>query len=124
MNFNERVYALVRQVPRGKVVAYGDVAAAMGSPRAARQVGRALAALGRFEPDGPPVPWQRVIKMGGELPSQGEPEQRRRWRALLEDEGVRLVEDKVPMTVYRWRPEPEEWLDPWLTDEFEAPISE
>ena len=45
MSFRKRVYALVQTIPYGKVAGYGHVAAALGSPRAARQVGFALAAL-------------------------------------------------------------------------------
>jgi len=115
MNFNERVFALVRQVPRGKVVAYGDVAAAMGKPRAARQVGRALAALGRYEPEGPPVPWQRVLKKDGTLPFGGEPERWRYWRDRLAEEGVPVGDDeRVDMATYRWQPAADDWLDPAL----------
>ena len=47
MSFREEVYALVTQIPSGRVSTYGDVAAALGSPRAARQVGFALARLDR-----------------------------------------------------------------------------
>jgi methylated-DNA-protein-cysteine methyltransferase-like protein len=118
VNFNERVYALVRQVPRGRVVSYGDVAAAMGAPRAARQVGRALSALGRWgEPPGGPVPWQRVIRRSGDLPFAGDPSQARSWAALLVREGVEVIDGRVQMATWRWRPEPGEWLDPALLED-------
>ncbi len=110
MGFNARVFTLVRQVPRGRVVAYGDVAAAMGCPRAARQVGRALASLGRQVPEGPPVPWQRVVRSSGELPCRDDPLRWERWRALLAAEGVLLDGGRVPMSRYRWRPELGEWI--------------
>ena len=54
----EEVYALVRRIPRGKVATYGAVAALLGKPRGARQVGYALAALRGARHD---VPWQRVL---------------------------------------------------------------
>ena len=44
MNFYERVYCLVRQIPQGKCVSYGQIALLLGSPRAARAVGYALRA--------------------------------------------------------------------------------
>ena len=48
-HFYEQVYELVRQVPPGKVVTYGQVAALLGSPRSARAVGYALRYLPRGE---------------------------------------------------------------------------
>ena len=57
MNFNERVYALVRLIPPGKVISYGRVAALLEVPHGARAVGWALAALR----DGTDVPWHRVV---------------------------------------------------------------
>ena len=55
MNFREQVFHIVKQVPYGKVVSYGQVALALGNPRAARQVGWALASLS-ISPD-KSVPW-------------------------------------------------------------------
>ncbi len=54
----EEIYAVVRRIPRGKVTTYGAVAALLGKPRGARQVGYALAALRGAKHD---VPWQRVL---------------------------------------------------------------
>lgn len=62
-NFNTRVYALVRQIPPGRLMTYSGVAAALGVPRGARAVGWALAAL----PIGSDVPWQRVVSARGEV---------------------------------------------------------
>ena len=80
--FHERVHALVRQVPKGSVTTYGDVATALGSRNVARHVGYALAAL----PDGSDVPWWRVVAAGGRLSTEARArsEQTRR----LEHEGV------------------------------------
>ena len=58
-SFFEQVYALVRAVPEGRVVSYGQVAAMLGRPRAARMVGRAM----RCSPD--KVQWQRVVMAAG-----------------------------------------------------------
>lgn len=54
----EAIYAVVRRIPRGRVTTYGAVAALLGKPRGARQVGYALAALRGARHD---VPWQRVL---------------------------------------------------------------
>ena len=102
--FHERVYAIVRRIPRGRVLAYGDVAAAIGAARAARQVGWALAALGPGGEDraGLPVPWQRVILGSGHIAFRGDPVRGPLQRSLLEEEGVVFVGDRVPMDRFRW----------------------
>ena len=80
----DRIYAVVRRIPRGKVCSYGRVAELAGLGRAARQVGYAMAAL----PDHTTVPWHRVINAQGRISlrraGSGELEQ----RFLLEAEGV------------------------------------
>jgi methylated-DNA-protein-cysteine methyltransferase-like protein len=81
--FFAHTYALVRKVPRGRVVTYGQVARALGAPGAARTVGWAM----RVCPD--QVPWHRVVNAQGEIslrPTTGYHEQRARLRA----EGVRF----------------------------------
>src|SRR5690606_23073622 len=67
--FNARVYAMVRQVPAGFVTTYGQVATLLGSPRVARHVGFALAALSRTDE---PVPWHRVINSQGRISHRGD----------------------------------------------------
>jgi methylated-DNA-protein-cysteine methyltransferase-like protein len=67
MNFREKVKKYVMEIPKGRVVSYGQVAAACGSPRAARQVGWMLHTL-----DGDnSVPWWRVINNGGYISIKG-----------------------------------------------------
>lgn len=85
-SFTERVYALVRQVPHGRVVSYGGVAALLGQPRAARGVGQALHAL----PDDTNVPWWRVVNRNGEISIRGVLHGEVRQRQLLRAEGVRF----------------------------------
>ncbi len=91
-----RVYALVRRVPRGRVVTYGQVARALGMPHGARTVGWAM----RVCPES--VPWQRVVNSRGEIslrPTAGYQEQRTR----LKEEGVRFGRDgKIDLARYGW----------------------
>jgi methylated-DNA-protein-cysteine methyltransferase-like protein len=80
--FFARVYALVRRVPRGRVVTYGQLAAMLGVPRGARAVGWALRALP--EDVAARVPWHRVVGTGGRISPRSGPGpeiQRRRLRA-------------------------------------------
>lgn len=81
----ERIYAVVRRIPRGTVATYGDVAAAAGFPRAPRVAGWALHAL----PDGTRVPWHRVVGAGGRLSlARLDPDAAITQRLRLEREGV------------------------------------
>jgi methylated-DNA-protein-cysteine methyltransferase related protein len=101
--FCRLVYAMARRIPRGRVATYGDIAAAIGRPRAARAVGRALAALP--EPLSRVVPWQRVVNAGGGI-SRRDPESMRLQRELLEREGVRFRRGGcVDLPRARWRRE-------------------
>lgn len=83
-SFYARVYAFVRTIPRGRVITYGHVALALGSPPAARAVGYAL----HFLPAGSDVPWWRVINAKGEVSLRGRGTNADLQRALLEHEGV------------------------------------
>ncbi len=67
MNFREKVYKAVGEIPKKKVVSYGQVAAACGSPRAARQVGWMLRLLDGSDE----VPWWRVINNAGYISIKG-----------------------------------------------------
>jgi len=106
MPFYERVYVLVRQVPPGNVVTYGQVAALLGSPRAARAVGYAL----RFLPAGTDVPWHRVINHRGQISLRTPIESPLTQRLLLEEEGVVFdAEGRVDLSIYRWQGEAHRW---------------
>jgi len=104
--FNHKVWALVRQIPPGKVSTYGRIAALLPTPPGmdvkaylafgARWVGGAMAAC----PEG--VPWQRVINSQGKVslrPGGGGVDQ----RELLEAEGIIFNEhDRVDLKIYAW----------------------
>ncbi len=103
----QRILAVVRRIPCGRVATYGQVAALAGLPRRARLVGRVLAA------HGDEVPWQRVINAHGEvseraagrsLPGLAEGFQRH----LLAEEGVVIDRaGRVDLERFRWEPEPD-----------------
>lgn len=84
MNTYEHIYAIVRQIPPGKVSTYGRVATLAGLAGKARLVGYALHALGTSGANND-VPWWRVIAAKGYISNAYQPELQ---RTLLETEGV------------------------------------
>ncbi len=97
----EKIYAVVRRIPRGRVATYGQVAELAGLPGHARQVGYAMAAL----PTGTTVPWQRVINAAGMVSRRKMPGEELTQRQLLEREGVRFdARGRVALKKVRWRP--------------------
>ena len=101
-NFYERVYDFVRHIPYGCVVTYGQVAAHLGVPQAARAVGYALRAL----PSGSDVPWHRVINHRGQISARHPAAGPILQRLLLEHEGVHFDDqDCIDLSIYRWNPE-------------------
>lgn len=84
--FRAMVEALVRQIPRGRVMTYGQLAALCGSPRAARIVG-GVAHFGN-----PELPWQRVVNKRGGL-AAGYPGGRAGHAEALRAEGVVVSDD-------------------------------
>lgn len=104
------VYRLVAQIPKGKVVTYGQVAALLGAPRAARAVGTALRYLPR--PMTRTVPWQRVINASGGVSFRGDVLRVEEQRFLLENEGVEFSRrGKIDLKRYRWVG-PKKWKTP------------
>jgi methylated-DNA-protein-cysteine methyltransferase-like protein len=98
--FARAVYAVVREVPRGKVVTYGQVAAILGHPRAARAVGTALSNLSR--PLARLVPWQRVVNAAGRISIRGDLMRPDLQRQLLEMEGIAFRGDHIDLKRFRW----------------------
>lgn len=97
--FRDRVYRLVTRIPQGKVCSYGDMAAMLGAPRAARGVGAALSVLDETEE----VPWWRVVNRNGEISISHLSISRRLQRVLLEREGVEFDErGRIDMDRFGW----------------------
>ena len=62
MNFQEKVYAVVKKIPKGKVMTYGEVAKKIGLPKSARAVGTVLSK--NYDPK---IPCHRVIRSDGKI---------------------------------------------------------
>ena len=105
--FDSAVYALVGQIPKGQVATYGQLAALLGAPRAARAVGYAVKRC----PSG--IPWQRVLNARGGISLRANVGGMVTQRILLEHEGVPLRRGRADLTRYRWagpRRRPRLWL--------------
>jgi methylated-DNA-protein-cysteine methyltransferase related protein len=116
--FQQRVLEIIRAIPGGSVLTYGQVAALADTPRAARQVGRILYFYGES------VPWQRVVNHYGGLSTykvgSGE-----RQRALLEEEGLSFRADgTIDLKRYQWRPGPKILKKLGLPEEIAFQINE
>lgn len=92
----ERVYRLVKQIPRGRVLSYGALARALRLPGGARSAGRAMAAT----PSGKGIPWHRVVGERGKILIR-EPYASLQ-KKLLASEGVKIVESRVDLKAHLW----------------------
>jgi methylated-DNA-protein-cysteine methyltransferase-like protein len=96
--FRERVEAIVAQIPYGRVMTYGQIAALCGSARSARIVG-GIAHFGDSD-----LPWQRVVNKQGGLAS-GYPGGRSGHRQVLEAEGININDrNEVNISELLWWP--------------------
>ena len=102
--FQQAVLTAVRLVPKGKVVSYGQVAAYIGAPRAARQVGWAMRGL----EGAPDFPWWRVVNNAGRISIKGNQyNSAHQQREHLLAEGVTIHSDfSLNIEAYRFRPKP------------------
>lgn len=87
-DFSKTVYALVRQIPRGSVASYGQIAALSGNPRRSRVVGSAMRTCAD-----PSVPCHRVVYRDGRLSSSFGAGGANEQTALLKSEGVPFLAD-------------------------------
>lgn len=93
------VYAIVRKIPCGRVMNYGQIAGLLKRPLSARAVGWAM----QQSPQG--VPWHRVVNASGGISTENLTDPPGLQRLLLEDEGVAFDHNgKLSMTRYRWSP--------------------
>jgi methylated-DNA-protein-cysteine methyltransferase-like protein len=102
-----RIYRVVRQVPRGQVATYGQIALIAGAPTP-RIVGFAMAGL----PNGSKVPWQRIINSQGQVSVRKEGGSDWQQRHRLEAEGVRFDrKDRVDFAATAWPGPTLHWLE-------------
>ena len=103
-----RIYAIVREIPHGRVATYGQIAAIEGSS-SARMVGYALAALSRSDRR---VPWQRVLNRTGALSERSGGGGTSRQRRALEAEGVLFDQaGRIDFDTFGWDGPDIDWAE-------------
>ncbi|XKE93861.1 MGMT family protein [Metaplanococcus flavidus] len=97
--FTLRVIQTIQNIPAGKVMTYGQIAAQAGSPRAARQVARLLHSMSaKYD-----LPWHRVINASGQISFQDE-NHCQTQKELLLGEGVVFTGMNVDLIRFRFDP--------------------
>ena len=96
-----KITALVKNIPRGRVATYGQIAALADRPKNSRQVGSVLKSL----PADSQVPWHRVVNSQGRISGRNNATTEGLQRCLLESEGVELSDSgRIDLNIFRWKP--------------------
>ncbi|MDX6305329.1 MAG: methylated-DNA-protein-cysteine methyltransferase related protein [Blastocatellia bacterium] len=99
--YRERVYKLVRRIPRGRVMTYGQIAIILGQGYTPRTVGFVMHGANESE-----TPWHRVINSQGRCSTGGVVLPADKQQRMLEAEGVRFSGGKCDLKVFLWRTAP------------------
>lgn len=98
-NSYEKIYEVVKQIPKGRVATYGQVAALAGNKRWARVVGYAL----HVNPDPEGIPCYRVVNREGRLADAFAFGGVNQQKLLLEADGIEVVDNHVDLEIYQWK---------------------
>ena len=96
----EKIYDVVKQIPRGKVATYGQVALLAGNPRWARVVGYAL----HVNPDPDTIPCYRVVNREGRVSPAFAFGGENMQILMLEGDGIKVTDGKADLSVCQWLP--------------------
>lgn len=100
--FFKKVYSVVKEIPKGKVATYGQIAKMLNAPRFSQIVGFAL----HSNPDTATIPCHRVVNREGRICTGFAFGGEKAQRELLEKEGVHVSKDgTVDLNKYLWKPE-------------------
>ena len=93
--FTEEVLDIIKMIPHGKVMTYGQIAAYAGNPRGARQVSRILHSMSSAYS----LPWHRVINSKGSISLTGEAGFIQ--GSMLSSEGIEVINKKINLKKYQ-----------------------
>lgn len=94
--FTEDVLDIIKMIPKGKVMTYGQIAAYAGNPKGARQVSRILHSMSMSHK----LPWHRVINAKGTISLNGEAGFIQ--GSMLADEGIPVINKKINLLKYQY----------------------
>lgn len=94
----EMIWQVIGAIPIGRVATYGQIAELAGIPGGARMVGRCLSQL----PGDSQLPWFRVINASGKISLPVDSEGYKKQHALLQEEGVVVLNGRVSLAKFRW----------------------
>ncbi len=95
--FTEDVIEIIKSIPKGKVMTYGQIAACAGNPWGARQISRILSSMSKKYD----LPWHRVINSKGEISLKGE--EYLIQMSMLSDDSVEVVNGKIDLKKYLYQ---------------------
>ena len=98
--YRERVYKLVRRIPRGRVMTYGQIAVILGEGYTPRTVGFVMHGANEEQ-----TPWHRVINSQGRCSTGGVVVPVDKQQRMLEAEGVKFTGGKCDLETFIWRPD-------------------
>lgn len=101
-----RIRETIRDIPKGCVASYGQIAEIAGIARGARQVGYTLRNLPKVSK----VPWHRVVQFSGRIAFDENSPQFEKQAVRLRKEGVTVMSGRIDMHKYRWQPDLDELL--------------
>jgi methylated-DNA-protein-cysteine methyltransferase-like protein len=105
-NDYQKIWHTVNQIPKGKVASYGQIADLAGLPGRARMVGKSLG----FVPKGLHVYWHRVLRSNGQIAFPKGSELALKQTGLLQTDDVVVVNNRVKMALFQWKPDLAEML--------------
>ncbi len=97
--YRERVYQVVRKIPRGRVMTYGQIAVILGQGYTPRTVGFVMHGANETN-----TPWHRVINSQGRCSTGGVVLPADKQQRMLAAEGVTFVGGKCDLEIFLWRP--------------------
>lgn len=101
-DFFERVYDVVRRIPKGKVTTYGAIAELLGMKSSARMIGWALNGVALRDRND--IPCHRVVNRNGDLSGRMHFETPFLMRERLESDGVSFIDERVDLSKHLWEP--------------------
>ena len=97
--YRERVYQVVRKIPRGRVMTYGQIAVILGQGYTPRTVGFVMHGANETN-----TPWHRVINSQGRCSTGGVVLPADKQQRMLEAEGVKFIDGKCDLQIFLWCP--------------------